>query len=133
MGRMGERERGEIFAKYVRRRFIQGDTLHDVVRQGLMCLYALAPHTVHEESSLQMVFVHIQTYQGMIDSIAKLRMQDMCPANDTSSCKLRKELISNLEIYRLNQPGVAGSEGAVGRLKKPNSIDCTQLLWLRSR
>ncbi|KAK5976331.1 hypothetical protein GCK32_001199, partial [Trichostrongylus colubriformis] len=43
---------------HMKRRLMQGDSPPDVIRQGLMCLYALAPHTVHEFSSVQMVFYH---------------------------------------------------------------------------
>ncbi|CAJ0593782.1 unnamed protein product [Cylicocyclus nassatus] len=79
----------EVFdcSLHMKRRFIQGDTVHDVVRQGLMCLYALAPHTIHEESSLQMIFAHIHTYEGKLASAQKLELNDTCVRWETP-CRL---------------------------------------------
>ncbi|EYB94428.1 hypothetical protein Y032_0172g385 [Ancylostoma ceylanicum] len=74
---------------HMKRRYTLGDTPHDVIRQGLMCLYALAPHTVHEESSVQLIFAHRQTQLGMVESIEKLRLSAICNTSmDTTHCRL---------------------------------------------
>ncbi|KAK6727275.1 hypothetical protein RB195_005152 [Necator americanus] len=77
---------------HMKRRYIQGDTLHDIIRQGLMCLYALAPHTVHAYSSVQMILAYAQTELGMAQYHEKSRMASKdpvtCKKNDTSRCGL---------------------------------------------
>ncbi|WKX91428.1 hypothetical protein Q1695_009904 [Nippostrongylus brasiliensis] len=55
---------------YMRRRATLNETPHGVLRQGLMCLYALAPHTVHERSAMFMTILHRYTIAQFIDEYA---------------------------------------------------------------
>ncbi|XGW20512.1 hypothetical protein V3C99_003923 [Haemonchus contortus] len=77
---------------HMKRRFIQGDPPQEVIRQGLMCLYALAPHTVHENSSVQMTFLHRRTKAGFSKDAEKLgsRGNLTCELGKDRVCRFRE-------------------------------------------
>lgn len=77
---------------HMKRRAMQGDTAHNILRQGMMCLYALAPHTVHEESSLQMTILHKYSKQGYMEAMEIEGLNGLC---------MQKAMDPNCSLYKM--------------------------------